>query len=169
MPEDQPLEKRPLTIPRSRARRRNAKMSTATHTEHGKAGWRLGTPSNPKPRGSVPSGNRALQYRRGGCTETNPNKAKRVKYSIMSEMCDKFIKQSLMTYPFYFQRVGSILGPFFEKLAPRVTALDCQSRVSRVFSTKAVPISSVAQRHTARHQLPNDGHEGLRRRSSRLL
>jgi hypothetical protein len=48
-------------------------------------------------------------------TETNPNKAKRVKLSIMSRMCDKFIKQSQITYRLCFQRVGSFLGLFFGK------------------------------------------------------
>ena len=59
--------------------------------------------------------NGAPRCRRGGCTETNPNEANGVKYSLMSEMCQKFMKRSQMTYRSFFQWVGSILGPFFGK------------------------------------------------------
>jgi hypothetical protein len=50
-----------------------------------------------------------------GKQKTKPNKAKRVKCCNMSEMHEKFIKQSQMIYPSNFQRVERILRPFFRK------------------------------------------------------
>jgi hypothetical protein len=47
--------------------------------------------------------------------ETKPNKAKRVKTIIMSDMRFEFRKQSQMDYPHYFHSVARILGPFSGK------------------------------------------------------
>jgi hypothetical protein len=47
--------------------------------------------------------------------QTKPNKAKRVKAIIMSEMYEKSRKQSQTNYRACFQALAAILGPFFGK------------------------------------------------------
>jgi hypothetical protein len=64
-------------------------------------------------RSSLGRGRRRGAGRFGG--KTKPNKAKWVKANIISEMYEKFRKQSQTTYPDYFQLIERILGRFFRK------------------------------------------------------
>ena len=86
------------------------------------------------------SGENTHRRRAQKCTETNPNEAIVIKPSIMMKMCQKFMKRSHRFYRFYFQLVGSILGPFFGKreCVPSMNWFTDGPTVAKTYTTKAV-------------------------------